>query len=131
WRQSAAFALAALGFATARCTFMQVGFHQQSAGRYKMAGTILRQQSANVFTSPDGNSLRGGRKRGFLAYALPHALAGGVHGLMVRLLSAHGGKRMVKQFAWIGGAGFFLFLVFLFLVLHRGFLVNPLKSFFS
>src|SRR5256885_2244002 len=98
WRQRTALTLAALGFTTAGDAFMQMGFHQQSAGGRELADAILRQQRTYVFTTADGLYLS--RCEGsFLVYALPDALPGGVHGLMIRLLGAHGRERMVKQFA--------------------------------
>src|SRR6185312_11811908 len=123
-RKSVAFAFTGLRLTTARDALMQMGFNQQCASRGKLAVAILRQQCADVFTSTDGYDLRGGRKSGFMAYALPHALSGGVHGFMVRLLGAHGVKRMIELFAWIAGA-------ILFVGLHRVPFVSPLKSFFS
>src|SRR6476469_2116204 len=103
---------------------MQMGFNQQCARRSEFSGAILWQQCTDIFTSADGNYLRGGRKSGFLANALPHALSGSVHGFMVRLLCAHGVQSMVQLFSWIDGA-------ILFVGLHRLSLVDPLKSFLS
>ena len=56
-RKRPALALAALSFATARHAFMQMGFHQQSAGGHELADAVLRQQGAYIFTAADGLNL--------------------------------------------------------------------------